>query len=408
MFDFFKKRKKLSIWPNRASESVSSMGLLVSSLGFPFNEWKHPDLILTDYESSVIRPACHCNQIFAYRYLFEDHLIGEVMLGSALSIAREERGDFINSLEFGLMTLEESLKIIGPEASDSEDPINIVLARFSQMWEIVMCEDDGKEESFRESLREKTYKCLWHSRLQAINAFDPMIKNILIYNLSDIEQVSYRKDRSIFEEVLYRRSKYPVLFRHMLAPNAELLLEARRKAQEFAVNSDVKYRDSLVQLKHNLEDADNSGSEAIYNKFREYLDSTDDLRYELHLVGGEDCRLKLRELTEGRESIFNLVKASFVSYDNNFEGLMVELKKNYDGTYQKMLELPGIYRFVDDKEIPSFALTMDDDEFSKLKDSVEPQEFLSYLERNRIDINLPSEQKYEVGRKISLLNDSYL
>jgi hypothetical protein len=148
------------IWPKKASESASSLGLLITSLGFPFTGWQPTDLELTEYEADVIKPACQCSQLFTYRYLFSDHLVGEVMLGCALAIAKEERKELIEHLDFGVFRLEEILKLIASEAMSNENPLNIVMSRFALLWEMMMCKNDNKDEVFRETLREKIYSCL--------------------------------------------------------------------------------------------------------------------------------------------------------------------------------------------------------------------------------------------------------
>ena len=402
MFDFFKK-KKISVWPSKASDSASSLGLLTTSLGYPFTGWKVPDMELSDYEENVIKPACHCNQLFTYRYLYEDNLLGEIMLGCALAIAKEAREDLIEYLDFGVFTLEEILKIIATDAVKDKNPINIVMSRFALLWEMRMCDGDNKDEKYREKLREKIYSCLFHSRNQAINAFDPMISNISDYNLDEIEQLTYRRKRSIFEEVLYKRSNQPNLFRHMPLPNAQLLLEARRKEYQTALDAEDTKQNCFIKLKKDMESC-GSDSKLLYDKFCEFLNVMDDLRLELKLIGGEYCDSKLVEITDSRNDIFDSMTKVFVEYEESFSDLMSSLRNNYDSTYTEMENDLGIFKYIDTKEIPSFALTLSDEIFIKLKDTVSKEEMESYLVTNMIDILLDGEEREEVYRKVNLLS----
>lgn len=407
MFDFFKK-KKISIWPSKASDSVASLALLIDSLGFPFTGWKHPDLEMSEYYTDVIKFACNSNQAFTYRYLFDDNLVGEVMLGCALAVARDEREELVKTLELGIFTLESILKLSATDVSDSDSPLNTLFSRFAQFWEMTMCDKDNKSEEEREDLRKVLYECLIHSRSQAINAFNPMIESIKIYDLEEIEQLTYRKERGLYEEVLFKRSTHPKLFKFMPIPNAQLLLEARRNEYNTAIKSENIKNSCLAKLS---EDMKNSGSDSklLYDNFCDFLNVMDDARLELYIIGGEHCKLKLDEITNSRNSIFDSMTKVFVEYDSSFTDLMEKLRVNYDSTYDKMSnEKMMPLKYIDTKEIPSYVLTLPDEDLIAVKEFVSRDEMSKHLFDHcpelMLSIVTEDEDSKEIYRKLEFLD----
>jgi len=406
MFNFFKK-KKISIWPNKASDSVASLALLIDSLGFPFTGWKHPDLEMSDYYTDVIKYACNSNQAFTYRYLFDDNLVGEVMLGCALAVARDEREELIETLELGIFTLESIMKISSSDVSDSDSPLNTLFSRFAQFWEMTMCDKDNKSEEEREDLRKVLYECLIHSRSQAINAFKPMIESINVFDLEDIEQLTYRKERGLYEDVLFKRFSHPRLFNFMPTPNAKLLLEARKQEYETAIKAEATKQSCVVKLRDDME---NSGSDSrrLYDNFCEFLNVMDDARLELKIIGGEHCTSKLDELTNYRNNIFDNMTKMFVEYDTSFTEIMESLRINYDTTYEKMSNQKMMaLKYIDTKEIPSYVLTLSDEDLVGIKELVSRDEMNKHLFDNCSELMLgfitEDDDSKEVYRKMELL-----
>jgi hypothetical protein len=406
MFDFFKK-KKISIWPNKASDSVASLALLIDSLGFPFTGWKHPDLEMSEYYTDVIKFACNSNQVFTYRYLFDDNLVGEVMLGCALAVARDEREELVKTLEFGIFTLETIMKLTTSDAINSDNPLNVLFSRFAELWETTMCDKDNKAEEEREALRKVLYECLIHSRSQAINAFNPMIESIKIYDLEEIEQLTYRKERGLYEEVLFKRSTHPKLFKFMPIPNAQLLLEARRKEYQTAIKAESTQQSCLIKLRDDMKEYGRD-TRMLYDKFCEFLALMDDIRLELHVIGGEHCKLKLDEITYTRNDYFDKVTKIFVSFEETFEPVMESLRTNYDSTYDQMSnEKMTALKYIDTKEIPSYVLTLPDEVFIAVKEFVSRDEMNKHLFDHCPELMLgivtEDEDSKEIYRKVELL-----
>jgi hypothetical protein len=402
MFEFFKK-KQISIWPSKASDSVASLALLIDSLGFPFTGWKHPDLEMNEYYTDVIKYACNSNQLFTYRYLFQDNLIGEIMLGCALEVAKLERKELVETLEFGILNLETIMKLSADDVNESDNPLNSLFNVFAQIWEMKFCEDDNKEEKEREDLRKVLYDCLIHSRTQAINAFDPMIKSIKTFDLEEIEQLSFRKNRSLFEDILFRRYSNPKLFKLMPFPNAQLLLDARIKEYKLAVDAENTKTSCMLNLKEAMESS-GSDSKLLYDKFCEFLNVMDDTRLELKVIGGEHCSLKLKDITETRNTIFDSMTKVFVEYDSVFTEMMLSLRTNYDDTYQEMSSNNMFQlKYVDPVEIPSYVLTLSDEDLISLKEYVSKDEMFKHLSAHMLDVLLDDEESKEIYRKIELL-----
>jgi hypothetical protein len=402
MFSFFKK-KQISIWPSKASESVASLALLIDSLGFPFTGWKHPDLEMNEYYTDVIKYACNSNQLFTYRYLFDDHLMGEIMLGCALAVAKEERKELVETLEFGIFNLETLMKLSADDVSRSDNPLNSLFNIFAQIWEMKFCDDHNKPEKEREDLRKVLYECLIHSRSQAINAFEPMIKSIKSFDLEEIEQLSFRKERSLYEDLLFRRYTNYKLFKFLPFPNANLLLEARKKEYQTAVDAENFQTSCLVKLKDDME---SSGSDMnlLYDRFRDFLNTMDDIRFELKVIGGEHCSLKLTEITETRNTIFENMTKVFVEYDSDFTDMMDKLRSDYDSTYEKMTKNNMFQlKYIDPVEIPSYILTLSDDDLIPLKEYVSKDEMFKHLSAHMLDVLLDDEESKEIYRKIELL-----
>ena len=402
MFSFFKK-KQISIWPSKASESVASLALLIDSLGFPFTGWKHPDLEMNEYYTDVIKYACNSNQLFTYRYLFDDHLMGEIMLGCALAVAKEERKDLVETLEFGILNLETLMKLSADDVSRSDNPLNSLFNIFAQIWEMKFCDDDNKPEKEREDLRKVLYECLIHSRSQAINAFEPMIKSIKVFDLEEIEQLSFRKERSLYEDLLFRRYTNYKLFKLMPFPNASLLLEARKKEYQTAVDAENSKTSCLVKLKDDMESS-GSDTKLLYDKFCDFLNTMDDIRLELKVIGGEHCSIKLKEITETRNSIFENMTKVFVEYDSSFTDMMEKLRINYDSTYDEMTKNNMFQlKYIDPVEIPSYVLTLSDEDLISLKEYVSKDEMFKHLSAHMLDVLLDDEESKEIYRKIELL-----
>ena len=109
MFNFFKK-KEIKIYPIKASQSIASLALLIDSNGYPFSDWKDPNIELTEEEKNLIEPACQCLQLFYYRYAYNDnHLLGDVMLGCILAVVKDRNPHLAELYELGINLFEETM-----------------------------------------------------------------------------------------------------------------------------------------------------------------------------------------------------------------------------------------------------------------------------------------------------------
>ena len=64
-------------------------------------------------------------------------------------------------------------------------------------------------------------KYLDHAKTQAVNFFEQMIDTIVDFDVENFKYFTFRKNHSVFEEVLRRRVDFPELFSHMPAIKSE-------------------------------------------------------------------------------------------------------------------------------------------------------------------------------------------
>jgi len=77
---------------------------------------------------------------------------------------------------------------------------------------------------------------------------------------------------------------------------------------------------------------------------------------------------------------------------------------NFDTTYQKMVsDKMMIFQYIDKVEIPSFILTLPDEDLLQLKEYVKKDDMYKHLAGNMLDVLLDEEESEEVYRKVELL-----
>jgi hypothetical protein len=155
----------------------------------------------------------------------------------------------------------------------------------------------------------------------------------------------------------------------------------------------------------------NSGSDSklLYDNFCDFLNVMDDARLELYIIGGEHCKLKLDEITNSRNSIFDSMTKVFVEYDSSFTDLMEKLRVNYDSTYDKMSnEKMMPLKYIDTKEIPSYVLTLPDEDLIAVKEFVSRDEMSKHLFDHcpelMLSIVTEDEDSKEIYRKLEFLD----
>ena len=186
-------------------------------------------------------------------------------------------------------------------------------------------------------------------------------------------------------------------------PNASLLLEARKKEYQTAIDAENSKTSCLVKLKDDMESS-GSDTKLLYDKFCDFLNTMDDIRLELKVIGGEHCSIKLKEITETRNSIFENMTKVFVEFDSSFTDMMEKLRINYDSTYDEMTKNNMFQlKYIDPVEIPSYVLTLSDEDLISLKEYVSKDEMFKHLSAHMLDVLLDDEESKEIYRKIELL-----
>jgi len=273
MFNFFNK-KEIKIYPKKASQSIASLALLINSCGYPFSDWQDPNLELTEDEKNLIEPACQCLQLFFYRYAYnERHLLGEVMLGSVLAVVKDNNPHLAKLYERGIELFEETMLFLFSKSISKEDLIDNLQLYFAVNWERNYNREETSKEK-RDQTSEKLLSCLQHSRISGDSVLKPMIDAIVDFDLDEIEQISFRNNRSILEDILYKRIYLPFLFKHMPITNAKLLLESRQKEHQLA----IEFTSKKDQIEKNFIEglkSDGSTYQSIRDFYLEFIKSID-------------------------------------------------------------------------------------------------------------------------------------
>ena len=304
MFNFFKK-KEIKIYPKKASQSIASLALLIDSCGYPFSDWQDQNVQLTEEERNLIEPACQCLQLFFYRYAYNDrHLLGDVMLGSVLAVVKDNKPELGKLYELGIDLFEETLIFLFSKSMGKEELIDNLPSYFAVNWERNYNREETNNEK-REETSNKLLQCLLHSRTTGDSVLQPMIDAIVDFDLDEIEQISFRKNRSILEDVLYKRTYFPFLFKHMPVPNASLLLESRKKEHELAIEFTKKKEKIEKSFIDGLK-SDDLTYQSIRDFYLDFIRSIDEVRAELVNIGGVDCNICLKDVEATRKKLSDI------------------------------------------------------------------------------------------------------
>jgi len=402
MLNFFKK-KEIKIYPVKASQSIASLALLLDSKGFPFSDWKAPDIELTEDEKNLIEPACQCLQLFYYRYAYNDkHLLGDVMLGCVLAVIKDRNPHLAELYEIGINLFEETMLFLFNKSTNVDEVHDNLLSYFAVNWERNY-NRENTDTKIRDQVSEKLLQCLIHSRKTGDSVLQPMINAINDFDLEDIEQISYRKNRSIFENVLYKRSYFPFLFKHMPIPNAALLLEARQKESKLALevsSNKRKIEDSFV----NSFKADGLTYQSIRDSYLNFIRSIDEVRSDLVNVGGLDCNISLKEVESSREKYSDIyIEVIAESVPQKLEEEREFIKK-LDEIYIMVLDSFDVTNYIHSDELISYIFTMDDSFVSKFEKAIKVELIVEYFKTHNLIQDFDEEQKEYVNSKIKLFS----
>ena len=402
MFEFFKK-KKISIYPSKASQSIASLALLVDSCGYPFSDWKDSSLQLTEEEKNLIEPACHCLQLFFYRYAYNDkHLLGDVMLGSVLAVIRDKNPELAKLYEVGVDLLEETMMFLFSQSNNMKDLIDNLPSYFAVNWE----RNYNREETSKEVRYEtsnKLLQCLLHSRTTGDSVLQPMIDAIVDFDLEEIEQITFRKNKGLLEDVLYKRMYFPFLFKHMPKPNAALLLEARQKenklAIEFSAKKDMLEKSFLESFKR-----DGLTYQSIRDSYLDFIRSIDEIRADLVNIGGVDCNLCLKEVESCRQKMSDFYLELIAdSLPDKLEAEK-QFKLKLDEIYLSVLEHFNITSHIHSDEVISYIFTMEDSYISRFIKAIKVDLIVDYFKTHHLVDDFDEDQKEFINNKLKLFS----
>lgn len=402
MFNFFKK-KDIKIYPIRASQSIASLALLIDSNGYPFSDWQDPDIELTAEEVHLIEPACQCLQLFFYRFAYnEKHLLGEVMLGSVLAVVKDTKPSLANLYEIGIALYEETMILLFNKSNNKQEVFDNLSSYFAVNWERNFNQEETSNE-IREQNSNKLLKCLIYSRKTGDKILKPMIDSIVDFDLDEIEQILFRKDKSIFEDVLYKRIAYPFLFKHMKTPNASLLLESRRRENELALKLGSE-KDKIQKTFIDIISKEVLTYQLIRDSYLDFIKSIDEIRSELFNVGGHDCNICLKDVEATRQKISDFyLKFIADSLPEKLEA-EIEFSLKLNEIYIDVKDTFNITEYIDSDETMSYILTLDDVSISRYTEAVKVDVIVSYLKSANLVDGFTDKQKEFVNSKIRLFS----
>ena len=400
MFNIFKK-KEIKIYPIKASQSIASLALLIDSNGYPFSDWKDPGISLIEEESNLIEPACQSLQLFYYRYAYNDkHLLGEVMLGCVLSVVKDNKPDLANLYEIGIDLFEETMFFLFNKSSNLQEIHDNLPSYFAVNWERNYNRETTDTE-IRNETSNKLLKCLSYSRKTGDSILQPMIDSIVDFDLEEIEQISFRKNKSLYEDVLYKRIAYPFLFRHMKVPNASLLLLSREREIKLALNLSSE-KDKIEKTFIDNISVDSLNFQLLRDSYLDFIKAIDEIRSELFNIGGTDCNVCLKEVETCRKKINELyLKLIADSLPEQLDA-EIEFCLKLDEIYIGVKDLFNITKHVDSDETISYILTLDDVSISKYTEAIKVDVIVDYLKNTNLVQSFTDEQKEFVNSKMRL------
>ncbi len=402
MFNFFKK-KDIKIYPIKASQSIASLALLIDSGGYPFSDWQDPNVQLTEEEKKLIEPACHCLQLFFYRYAYNDrHLLGDVMLGSVLAVVKDNKPDLGKLYEIGVDLFEETMIYMFSKSMKKEELFESLPSYFAVNWEKNYNRDETTKEK-RYETSNKLLQCLLYSRTTGDSVLQPMINAIVDFDLDEIEQISFRKNRSVLEDVLYKRTYFPFLFKHMPVPNANLLLESRQKEHKLA----IEYTDKKDKIEKSFIDvlkSDGLTYQLIRDSYLDFIRSIDEVRAELVNIGGIDCNICLKDVEATRKKLSDIyIQLIEESIPEKLDA-EIEFSSKLDSIYISVLDNFAITEYIHQDEVISYIFTMDDDFISKYNKAIKVDLIVEYFKAHKLLDGFDDEQREFVNSKLRLFS----
>ncbi len=401
MIGLFKK-KEIQIYPRKASQHIGSLALLIASGGYPFSDWQDPDVALTQEEKELIEPACNCLQLFFYRYAYGDrHLLGDVMLGSVLAVVQDNNPSLANLYKVGVDLFEDTMIFLMNHSSGDREFFDKLPSYFAVNWE----RNYNREEildDITDETSNKLLKCLLYARTTGGNALEPMINAIDEFDLDEIEQLSYRANKGLLEDVLYKRSQYSFLFKHMPVPNASMLLESRQKEHQLAHSLSVKKGAIEKTFLDNIQ-KDNITYQSLKDSYLDFIRSIDEIRSLLVNISGVDCSQCLKEVESFRAKYSDFYLKLVAETLPEKLDVEIEFNLKLNEIYEKFLSqlnLANLAEYVHSDEVISYLFTLDDRVIVNLHGHLKLDLILEYFKHHNLLDDLNEDQREFVNAKL--------
>lgn len=414
MFENFwrKPKQDVSIWPRSASKSIESLSQLFCTMAFPFSGWKHPNWECCEENERLFKPACNAFQveIFFSKFLnkCDDGLLAELARGTFIETAKSGCKDFAEALEYFLKVQDISMTIAAENGEVQYAEVLAVIAMGlltleAQSNKTGWCSDP--EDTTQDKRVNDLCKYLAHARTQALSAFEPMVNAIVDFDVDNFSCLSFRKNRAVFEEVLWRRVEFPELFSEMPKVSSALILEARRRERDSCLALVEEQKQLFLVIREQVDRVLNnrtSMSEFAKHYFKS-ISEIDDLSQKAFGIGGE-CLSVYEKLLCIRNTLVEM---------SSQDELLASMVKTCDECRNLMLmsKISGALQWVEPSEILQFILADTEEEIKSFAEFTvannktlwNSEQLFSALSNANILQNLTTAQLGFVNRRVRIL-----
>ena len=361
----FKKKPSLSIFPNTASASVSSLALLLVTMGPPFSEWKPDDLDLTEEEQGGVHLACNCLQLFMYPTQFKKTILGEVLMGCALTIAKDERPELADFMHKGYSVIENAFSAAalayGVEDASESKLLSFVASTWVETFEVNLTETESRTRA------EKIYQCFLYAKDRASAIFQPMVTAIDTFDLDEIYQLDfYEHNLSIFERALQNREKFKFLYRGFEPPTAKEQYEAKLKELEAAKSLEAEFEASIETMVAKL---GNIEAKDACDLIRDWFWVSQDTLAALKTVQGERCMIAGLSVRQEQERMVEMLKPLLTECLGQGADINEMIESWRDATVKTGIsaKVATLAKNIPSDELPNYLLSLGPDYFDSLK-----------------------------------------
>jgi hypothetical protein len=346
------------------SNAISTVADLFMAGQFPFSEWEDKRIPLSDDERAFFARVCLTMQLSCFSNTIEtltnDPLMGELCMHALLKkIATDIDDDLTSNVFFRCYTTHNSIvsEIIDKKLSGELNDDGYAKEQLAIF--LVANENKTKNRTFGTETAFKLSANIDCAMTKAAPIFTDMCDKISIFDTENIKPIYFREDRSIFEDIIYRKFRYPEIFELAAVVNARDLIHARHiEKNRFLV--DHKSLLSIHTRASELPKEDVT-TEDGYNVVRDWVFDLDDCRHRCHTIGGE-CDKIFIALNYLRENIFNSLAeiASTRGVLHLYEHLYGVCDRNYINLTKS--KLVSAIRIVDAKDVVPFILSSSEDD----------------------------------------------